>query len=95
MTTSTSWRTRSRGRSCSGLDVEERRNVEFAALHDVGKIACLKRSATSRALDDEEWEIMRRHTTRSYRQAMPIEAAIVERGTQFDPEVVRALLTIA
>lgn len=38
-------------------------------------------------------------TTRSYREAMPVEAAIAElqacAGTQFDPEVVKALIAIA
>jgi hypothetical protein len=47
-----------------GLDSRQRRNVEFAALlHDVGKIAVPKEIINKAGpLDDEEWEIMRRHT---------------------------------
>jgi putative nucleotidyltransferase with HDIG domain len=47
-----------------GLNFEQRRNVEFAALlHDVGKIAVPQEIIDKPgALDDEEWEIMRRHT---------------------------------
>jgi len=144
-----------------GLDLEQRRSVEFAALlHDVGKIAVPQEIIDKPgALDDAEWEIMRRHTiegesmlnrvggvladvgrivrsshehydgsgypdglageqipiearivtccdafsamttTRSYRKAMSVEAAVAElnacSGTQFDPEVVRALVAIA
>jgi putative nucleotidyltransferase with HDIG domain len=144
-----------------GLDLEQRRNVEFAALlHDVGKIAVPQEIIDKPgALDDAEWKIMRRHTiegetmlnrvggvlsevgrivrsshehydgsgypdglagkqipiearivtccdafsamttTRSYREAMPLEAAVAElhacSGTQFDPDVVRALVAIA
>jgi putative nucleotidyltransferase with HDIG domain len=47
-----------------GLDSRQRRNVEFAALlHDVGKIAVPKEIINKAGpLDDEEWEIMHRHT---------------------------------
>jgi HD-GYP domain-containing protein (c-di-GMP phosphodiesterase class II) len=47
-----------------GLDSRQRRNVEFAALlHDVGKIAVPKEIINKPgALDEAEWEIMRRHT---------------------------------
>jgi HD-GYP domain-containing protein (c-di-GMP phosphodiesterase class II) len=47
-----------------GLAPNQRRNVEFAALlHDVGKIAVPKEIINKRGpLDDEEWEIMHRHT---------------------------------
>jgi len=47
-----------------GLDLRQRRDVEFAALlHDVGKIAVPKEIINKEGpLDDEEWAIMRRHT---------------------------------
>jgi putative nucleotidyltransferase with HDIG domain len=47
-----------------GLDLRQRRDVEFAALlHDVGKIAVPKEIINKQGpLDDEEWRIMRRHT---------------------------------
>jgi putative nucleotidyltransferase with HDIG domain len=47
-----------------GLDLRQRRNVEFAALlHDVGKIAVPKEIINKDGpLDEEEWKIMRRHT---------------------------------
>jgi putative nucleotidyltransferase with HDIG domain len=47
-----------------GLDLRQRRDVEFAALlHDVGKIAVPKEIINKEGpLDEEEWTIMRRHT---------------------------------
>jgi putative nucleotidyltransferase with HDIG domain len=47
-----------------GLDADERRNVEFAALlHDVGKIAVPKEIVNKPGkLDDREWAIIRTHT---------------------------------
>ncbi len=47
-----------------GLDSRGRRNVEFAALlHDVGKIAVPKEIINKAGpLDDEEWQVMHRHT---------------------------------
>lgn len=47
-----------------GLDLRQRRNVEFAALlHDVGKIAVPKEIINKNGpLDDDEWKIMHRHT---------------------------------
>jgi HD-GYP domain-containing protein (c-di-GMP phosphodiesterase class II) len=47
-----------------GLDQGQRRNIEFAALlHDVGKIAVPKEIINKPGpLDDEEWEVMHRHT---------------------------------
>jgi HD-GYP domain-containing protein (c-di-GMP phosphodiesterase class II) len=144
-----------------GLDLRQRRDVEFAALlHDVGKIAVPKEIINKEGpLDEEEWKIMRRHTiegeemlnrvggvltevgrivrsshehydgrgypdglageqipiearivtccdafsamttTRSYRKAMSLEAAIAElracAGTQFDPRVASALEELA
>lgn len=143
-----------------GLDSRQRRNIEFAALlHDVGKIAVPKEIINKPGpLDEEEWEIMHRHTiegeamldrvggvlaevgrivrsshehfdgsgypdglagdeipiearivtccdafsamttTRSYRQAMSQEVALTElrscTGTQFDPQVVVALVAV-
>jgi putative nucleotidyltransferase with HDIG domain len=143
-----------------GLDSEERRNVEFAALlHDVGKIAVPKEIINKPGpLDDDEWKIMHRHTivgeemlqrvggvladvgrivrsshehydgsgypdglageeipiearivtccdafsamttTRSYREALPMERALAElhdcSGSQFDPQVAAALVEV-
>jgi putative nucleotidyltransferase with HDIG domain len=143
-----------------GLDANERRNVEFAALlHDVGKIAVPKEIVNKPGkLDDREWAIIRTHTlegqkmlervggfmrevgeivrssherwdgggypdglrgdeiaiearivsccdaynamttTRSYRKAMPVSAALTElldnAGTQFDRRVVDALVLV-
>jgi putative nucleotidyltransferase with HDIG domain len=143
-----------------GLDAEERRNVEFAALlHDVGKIAVPKEIVNKPGkLDDREWAIIKTHTlegqrmlervggfmrevgktvrssherwdgggypdglrggeiplearivsccdafnamttTRSYRSAMPVSAALAElidnAGKQFDPRVVEALVRV-
>ena len=47
-----------------GLDPTRRRNVEFGALlHDVGKVRVPKEIINKPGpLDDDEWEIMRRHT---------------------------------
>jgi HD-GYP domain-containing protein (c-di-GMP phosphodiesterase class II) len=47
-----------------GLDATHRRRVEFAALlHDVGKIRVPKEIINkSGALNDAEWELMRKHT---------------------------------
>jgi HD-GYP domain-containing protein (c-di-GMP phosphodiesterase class II) len=144
-----------------GLDYQQRRNVEFAALlHDVGKIAVPKEIINKAGpLDPEEWQVMYRHTiegeemlnrvggvlseigrivrsshehydgsgypdglageeiplearivtccdafsamttTRSYRKAMPLEAALAEvrvcAGTQFDPRVAEALAVVS
>jgi putative nucleotidyltransferase with HDIG domain len=143
-----------------GLDADERRNVEFAALlHDVGKIAVPKEIINKPGkLDDREWAIIRTHTlegqkmlervggfmrevgeivrssherwdgggypdglrgeqiplearivsccdafnamttTRSYRRAMTVDAALAElidnAGTQFDRRVVDALVRV-
>jgi HD-GYP domain-containing protein (c-di-GMP phosphodiesterase class II) len=46
------------------LDQRQRRNLEFSALlHDVGKIRVPKEILNKRgALDDAEWEIVKRHT---------------------------------
>jgi putative nucleotidyltransferase with HDIG domain len=143
-----------------GLDAEERRNVEFAALlHDVGKIAVPKEIVNKPGkLDEREWAIIKTHTlegqkmlervggfmrevgeivrshherwdgagypdglrgtdiplearivsacdafnamttTRSYRRAMPLVAAIAElrdnAGAQFDPRVVEVLVRL-
>jgi putative nucleotidyltransferase with HDIG domain len=143
-----------------GLDADEQRKVEFAALlHDIGKIAVPKEIVNKPGkLDDREWAIIRTHTlegqkmlervggfmsevgeivrasheswdgrgypdglrgseiplearivaccdafnamttTRPYRKAMPVSAAIAElidsAGTQFDPRVVETLLRV-
>jgi putative nucleotidyltransferase with HDIG domain len=143
-----------------GLDADERRKVEFAALlHDIGKIAVPKEIVNKPGkLDDREWAIIRTHTvegqrmlervggfmsevgeivrasheswdgrgypdglrgediplearivaccdafnamttTRPYRKAMPVSAALTElidsAGTQFDPQVVETLLRV-
>ncbi len=143
-----------------GLDADEQRKVEFAALlHDIGKIAVPKEIVNKPGkLDDREWAIIRTHTlegqkmlervggfmsevgeivrasheswdgrgypdglrgseiplearivaccdafnamttTRPYRKAMPVSAAITElldsSGTQFDPQVVEMLLRV-
>ena len=143
-----------------GLDADERRNVEFAALlHDVGKIAVPKEIINKPSkLDDREWAIIKTHTlegqkmlervggfmrevgeivrssherwdgggypdglrgeeiplearivsccdafnamttTRPYRRAMPVSAALAElidhTGTQFDGGVVEALVRV-
>ncbi len=143
-----------------GLDPDERRKVEFAALlHDIGKIAVPKEIVNKPGkLDDREWAIIRTHTvegqkmlervggfmsevgeivrasheswdgrgypdglrgediplearivaccdafnamttTRPYRKAMPVSAALTElidsSGTQFDPRVVETLLRV-
>ena len=143
-----------------GLDADERRNVEFAALlHDVGKIAVPKEIINKPGkLDEREWEVIKTHTlegqkmlervggfmrevgeivrssherwdgggypdglrgeeiplearivsacdafnamttTRSYREAMPLSAAVAEliehSGTQFDPRVVDVLVRL-
>jgi HD-GYP domain-containing protein (c-di-GMP phosphodiesterase class II) len=144
-----------------GLNPQQRRHVEFAALlHDVGKLAVPKEIINKPGrLTDEEFEIVKRHTTegqrmldrvggfmrevgvivrhhherwdgkgypdglagdaipleariiaccdtlnaittnRSYRPASPLSVAIAElhrcAGTQFDPEVVEAVATLA
>jgi putative nucleotidyltransferase with HDIG domain len=143
-----------------GLDADQRRKVEFAALlHDIGKIAVPKEIVNKPGkLDDREWAIIRTHTlegqkmlervggfmsevgeivrasheswdgrgypdrlrgreiplearivaccdafnamttTRPYRKAMPVSAALTElvdsAGTQFDPQVVETLLRV-
>ncbi|MGO8907458.1 MAG: HD-GYP domain-containing protein [Solirubrobacteraceae bacterium] len=143
-----------------GLDADERRKVEFAALlHDVGKIAVPKEIVNKPdKLDDREWAIIKMHTvegqrmlsrvggfmrevgeivrssheswdgggypdglrheqiplearivsccdafnamttTRPYREAMPVSAALAElidnSGTQFDPRVVDAIVRV-
>jgi putative nucleotidyltransferase with HDIG domain len=52
-----------------GLDVEQQRHVEFAALlHDIGKIAVPKEIVNKpSALDEQEWEIIKTHTVEGQR----------------------------
>jgi HD-GYP domain-containing protein (c-di-GMP phosphodiesterase class II) len=64
------------------LDFRQRRNVEFAALlHDVGKIAVSKEIINKPGpLDEEEWEIMRRHTIEGERMLKRVGGVLSEVG---------------
>jgi HD-GYP domain-containing protein (c-di-GMP phosphodiesterase class II) len=65
-----------------GLGVEQRRNVEFAALlHDVGKIAVPNEIINKEGpLDDAEWEVMRQHTIEGERMLKRIGGVLAEVG---------------
>ena len=65
-----------------GLDAPQRRQVEFAALlHDVGKIAVPKEIINKPgALDDDEWEIMKRHTIEGERMLERVGGVLAEVG---------------
>jgi HD-GYP domain-containing protein (c-di-GMP phosphodiesterase class II) len=65
-----------------GLDLRQRRNVEFAALlHDVGKIAVPKESRNKKGpLDDEEWKIMHRHTIEGEKMLNRVGGVLSEVG---------------
>jgi HD-GYP domain-containing protein (c-di-GMP phosphodiesterase class II) len=65
-----------------GLDLRQRRNVEFAALlHDVGKIAVPKEIINKNGpLDDEEWKIMHRHTIEGEKMLNRVGGVLSEVG---------------
>jgi HD-GYP domain-containing protein (c-di-GMP phosphodiesterase class II) len=65
-----------------GLDLKQRRNVEFAALlHDVGKIAVPNEIINKAGpLDDAEWAVMRQHTIRGERMLKRIGGVLAEVG---------------
>jgi HD-GYP domain-containing protein (c-di-GMP phosphodiesterase class II) len=65
-----------------GLDSRQRRNVEFAALlHDVGKIAVPKEIINKAGpLDDEEWEVMHRHTIEGEAMLQRVGGVLAEVG---------------
>jgi HD-GYP domain-containing protein (c-di-GMP phosphodiesterase class II) len=65
-----------------GLDLRQRRNVEFAALlHDVGKIAVPKEIINKKGpLDDEEWKIMHRHTIEGEKMLNRVGGVLSEVG---------------
>jgi hypothetical protein len=66
-----------------GLEFDQRRNVEFAALlHDVGKISVPNEIINKPGpLDDAEWEVMRRHTIEGERMLKRIGGVLAEVGT--------------
>ena len=70
-----------------GLNAQERRRVEFAALlHDVGKIAIPNEIINKPgALTDEEWDVMRTHTIRGQELLDKVGGVLGEVG-----EIVRA-----
>jgi HD domain len=70
-----------------GLDDRQRRLVEFGALlHDVGKIGVPKEIVNKpAALNDDEWDVMRRHTIAGQRMLDRVGGALKDVG-----EVVRA-----
>jgi HD-GYP domain-containing protein (c-di-GMP phosphodiesterase class II) len=64
------------------LDATQRRNVEFAALlHDVGKIQVPKEIINKPGkLDEQEWEIMRRHTIEGERMLTQVGGLLASVG---------------
>ena len=75
-----------------GLDADERRNVEFAALlHDVGKIAVPKEIVNKPGkLDEREWAIIKTHTRRGPEDART-RRRLHARGRRDRPLLARAL----
>jgi HD-GYP domain-containing protein (c-di-GMP phosphodiesterase class II) len=65
-----------------GLEFDQRRNVEFAALlHDVGKIAVPNEIINKEGpLDDAEWEVMRQHTIEGERMLKRIGGVLAAVG---------------
>jgi len=65
-----------------GLDSRSRVRVEFGALlHDIGKIAVPKEIINKPGpLDDDEWAVMRRHTTEGERMLNQIGGLLAEVG---------------
>ncbi|MGN6217663.1 MAG: HD-GYP domain-containing protein [Solirubrobacterales bacterium] len=65
-----------------GLNFEQRRNVEFAALlHDVGKISVPNEIINKEGpLDEAEWEVMRQHTIEGERMLKRIGGVLAEVG---------------
>jgi HD-GYP domain-containing protein (c-di-GMP phosphodiesterase class II) len=65
-----------------GLDLRQRRNVEFAALlHDVGKIAVPKEIINKDGpLDEDEWKVMRRHTIEGEEMLNRVGGVLAEVG---------------
>ncbi len=65
-----------------GLEFEQRRNVEFAALlHDVGKIAVPNEIINKEGpLDEAEWEVMRQHTIEGERMLKRIGGVLAAVG---------------
>ncbi|HET8814266.1 MAG TPA: HD-GYP domain-containing protein [Solirubrobacterales bacterium] len=66
-----------------GLNYEQHRNVEFAALlHDVGKISVPNEIINKDGpLDEAEWEIMHQHTIEGERMLKRIGGVLAEVGT--------------
>jgi HD-GYP domain-containing protein (c-di-GMP phosphodiesterase class II) len=65
-----------------GLNLRQRRNVEFAALlHDVGKIAVPKEIINKKGpLDEDEWKIMHRHTIEGEEMLNRVGGVLAEVG---------------
>jgi putative nucleotidyltransferase with HDIG domain len=65
-----------------GLDLEQRRNLEFAAmLHDVGKIAIPKEIINKPGkLDPDEWRVMKTHTLEGERMLTRVGGFMCEVG---------------
>jgi putative nucleotidyltransferase with HDIG domain len=65
-----------------GLDATQRRRVEFGALlHDVGKVRISKDIINKPGpLDDDEWEIMRRHTIEGEAMLQQVGGALADVG---------------